>query len=95
MDWMWLVMGVVLGSLVTSALVWAQRGTARSELPPDYLSRVALSVVATSLVAGLGTMALGYASTGVPSLTSVWFGSGWLLGGLLAAWFLSRAMRRP
>ena len=46
------IVGLVLGSLITSVLIWAQRGTVQQELPPDYFTRVALSVIITALLAG-------------------------------------------
>jgi len=92
---MWLMVGLVLGSLITSVLVWAQRGTLQQELPPDYFARIALSVVITALLAGLVRLGLDYANTGSLSATGIWFGAGWMLGGLLAGWFLSRALQRP
>lgn len=95
MNWMWLIGGIVLGSLVTCVLIWTQRGTVRSEQPPGYFARVALSVVITALVAGLARLGLDYAAAGGVSMTGVWFGGGWLLGGLVAGWFLSAAMQRP
>jgi len=94
MEWMWLVLGIVLGSLVTSVLIWAQRGTTPREPQSGYLARVALSVVATALLAGLARVALDYATAGAVSATGIWFGGGWLLGGLVAGWFLSAPMRR-
>jgi hypothetical protein len=95
MDWMWLIFGVVLGSLITSVLIWAQRGTRAQELGPSYFARVALSVVITALLAGLARLGLDFATAGGLSTTGVWFGGGWLLGGLLAGWFLSTALQRP
>jgi hypothetical protein len=95
MDWMWLIVGLVLGSLITSVLIWAQRGTTQQELPPDYFTRVALSVVITALLAGLVRLGLDYANTGGLSMIGVLFGGGWMLGGLLAGWFLSRSLQRP
>jgi len=95
MDWMWLILGVVLGSLITSVLIWAQRGTSAQELDPRYFARVAQSVVITALLAVLSRLALDYATAGDLSATGVWFGGGWLLGGLLAGWFLSTALQRP
>ena len=94
MDWVSLVLGIVVGSCVTSVLVWSQRGTLRQAVPPGYFARVALSVVVTALLAGAIRMALEYASTGSLSATGAWLGSGWLLGGLLAGWFVSGAMQR-
>ena len=93
MDWMWLIAGLVLGSLITSVLIWAQRGTTRQELPPGYFARVAQSVVITALLAGLARLGLDYATAGHLSATGVWFGGGWLLGGLLAGWLLSAALQ--
>ena len=95
MDWMWLIFGVVLGSLITSVLIWAQRGTRAQDLPPSYFARVALSVAITALLAGLVRLGLDYASAGGLSATGVWFGGGWLLGGLVSGWFLSTALQRP
>jgi hypothetical protein len=94
MDWTWLIMGLVLGSLLTSVLIWTQRGTAQQELPPNYFARVAQSVALTALLAGLVRLGADYATAGL-SATGIWFGGGWLLGGLLAGWMLSRALQRP
>jgi len=44
--------------------------------------------------AGLARLGLDYATAGGLSATGVWFG-GWLLGGLLAGWFLSTTLQRP
>jgi len=95
MDWIWLIFGLVLGSLITSVLIWAQRGTIQQELPPGYFARVALSVVITALLAGLVRLGLDYATAGGLSMTGVWFGGGWLLGGLVAGWLLTAALQRP
>jgi hypothetical protein len=94
MDWISLVLGIVLGSCVTSALIWSQRGTVRQAAPPGYFGRVAMSVVITAVLASLVRLGFEYASTGVFSMSAIWFGSGWMLGGLVAAWFLSGAMQR-
>src|SRR4051812_20577315 len=94
MDWTSLVLGIVVGSCVTSALVWSQRGTMRQAAPPGYFAQVAMSVVITALLAGLVRMGIEYASTGSLSATAAWLGIGWLIGGLLAGWFVSGAMRR-
>ena len=94
MDWIALVLGIVVGSCVTSALVWSQRGTVRQAAPPGYFAQVALSVVATAVFAGVVMIGIGYASTGSLSATGAWLGCGWLLGGLLAAWFVSGTMQR-
>ena len=94
MDWTSLVLGIVVGSCVTSALVWSQRGTIRQAAPPGYFAQVALSVIVTALLAGLVRTGIEYASTGSLSATGAWLGSGWLLGGLLAGWFVSGAMQR-
>jgi hypothetical protein len=94
MNVMWLIGGIVLGSLVTCVLIWTQRGTIQRELPPGYFARLASSVVITALLAGLARLGLDYATTGGLSATGVWFGGGWLLGGLMAGWFLSGAMQR-
>ena len=95
MDWMWLIFGMVLGSLLTSVLIWAQRGTRVQELAPGFFARVALSVVITALLAGLARLGLDYATAGGLSATGVWFGGGWLLGGLLAGSLLSTTLQRP
>jgi hypothetical protein len=95
MDWMWLIVGLVLGSLITSVLIWAQRGTFQQELPPGYFTRVALSVVLTALLAGLARLGIDYTTAGSVSMTGIWFAAGWMLGGLLAGWWLSRSLQRP
>jgi hypothetical protein len=95
MDWMWLVIGFMLGSLITALLIWSQRGTRVQEVPPGYFARVAQSSVITALLAGLVRMGIDYAMTGSLRATGIWFGSGWLLGGLVAGWLLSRALQRP
>src|SRR6266487_850740 len=94
MDWTSLILGIVVGSCVTSALVWSQRGTIRQAAPPGYFAQVALSVIVTALLAGLVRMGIEYASMGSLSATGAWLGSGWLLGGLLAGWFVSGALQR-
>jgi hypothetical protein len=94
MDWMWLVVGLMLGSLITAVLIWSQRGTAQQDAPPDYFARVAQSAIITALLAGLVRMGIDYATTGTLSATGIWFGSGWLLGGLVTGWLLSGRMRR-
>jgi hypothetical protein len=94
MDWTSLVLGIVLGSCVTSALIWAQRGTAQPAAPPGYFARVAMSVVVTALLAGLVRLGIEYMGSGSFGASGIWLGSGWMLGGLLAGWFLSGAMQR-
>ena len=94
MDWMGLIFGMVLGSLVTSVLIWTQRGTAPQPLPPGYFSRVAQSVAITALIAGLARMALDLATVGSATIAGAWFAGGWLLGGLLAGWFLAGRMQQ-
>jgi hypothetical protein len=94
MDWTWLIMGLVFGSLITSVLIWAQRGTTQQELPPNYFVRVAQSVALTALLGGLVRLGIDYATVGL-SAAGIWFGGGWLLGGLLAGWMLSRSLQRP
>jgi hypothetical protein len=94
MDWTSLILGIVVGSCVTSALVWSQRGTVGQAAPTGYFARVALSVVVTALLAGLVRMGIEYASSGNLSPTAAWLSSGWLLGGLVAGWFVSGAMQR-
>lgn len=85
---MTLVIGWVLGGLTTSVLVWQQRGNPAAS-SPGYFRQVALSVIATAAAATLIRVVL-YAMYGMEG-ASVVFGSGWLLGGLVAAWFLTRA----
>jgi hypothetical protein len=94
MDWTSLILGIVVGSCATSALVWSQRGTIRQAAPPGYFAQVALSVIVTAVLAGLVRMGIEYATTGSLSATAAWLGSGWLIGGLLAGWFVSGAMQR-
>jgi hypothetical protein len=94
MDWMTLVFGLVLGSCVTSALIWAQRGTLNSGDQRGYFTRVALSAVLTAVLAGLVRTGIDYGTSGSLTTTGIWFGTGWLMGGLLAGWFLSGPMRR-
>jgi hypothetical protein len=43
----------------------------------------------TALLAGVVRMSIDYATTGSLSATGIWFGSGWLLGGLVTGWFVS------
>ena len=95
MDLMWLVVGLMLGSLITAVLIWSQRGTSRQDVPPGYFARVAQSAAITALIAGLVWVGIDYAMTGDLSATGIWFASGWLLGGLVAGWLLSGAMQRP
>jgi hypothetical protein len=95
MDWMWLVVGLMLGSLITAVLIWSQRGTIRQDAPPGYFARVAQSAAITALLAGLVRIGIDYATTGGLSATGIWFGSGWLLGGLVTGWLLSGAVQRP
>ncbi len=94
MEVMWLIFGIVIGSLITSVLIWTQRGTTRQNLPSGYFARVALSVVLTALFAGLVRLGLDYAASGNLSASGVWFGGGWLLGGLVAGWVISNALQR-
>jgi hypothetical protein len=51
-------------------------------------------VIVTAVLAGVVRMGIEYASTGSLSATGAWLGSGWLLGGLVAGWFVSGAMQR-
>ncbi len=95
MDWMWLVLGLMLGSLITAVLIWSQRGTIRQDVSPSYFARVAQSVAITALIAGLVRLGIDYVTTGGLTATGIWFGSGWLLGGLATGWLLSGAMQRP
>jgi hypothetical protein len=95
MDWMWLAIGLMLGSFITAVLIWSQRGTMQQGAPPGYFARVAQSAAITALLAGLVWVGIDYATTGAVSATGIWFGTGWLLGGLVAGWLLSGAMQRP
>jgi hypothetical protein len=91
-DWTSLVFGIVLGSCVTSALVWYQRGTrAPTGGDPGYFPRLALSVVVTAALAGVIGSLVG-PSMGVLG-AGPFFGMGWLLGGLVAGWFVTAQMR--
>jgi hypothetical protein len=56
---------------------------------------VAQSVAITALIAGLVRLGIDYVATGGLSATGIWFGTGWLLGGLATGWLLSGAMQRP
>jgi hypothetical protein len=94
MDWGTLVFGLVLGSCVTSILIWMQRPTLQADGANKYFARVALSAAITALVAGLARTALDYGRLGQWTSTGTLFGTGWLLGGLIAGWFLSGVMRR-
>ena len=94
MDVMWLIGGLVLGSLITCVLIWTQRGSIQQALPPGYFARVALSVVVTALLAGLVRLVLDYTTAGYLSMIGIWFGGGWLLGGLVAGWVISSALQR-
>jgi hypothetical protein len=93
MDWGTLVFGLVLGSCVTSILIWMQRPRAPAGAS-SYFARVASSAAITALLAGLARTALDYGRLGQWTATGTLFGTGWLLGGLIAGWFLSGAMRR-
>ena len=95
MDWMWLAIGLMLGSFITAVLIWSQRSTMQQGAPAGYFARVAQSAAITALLAGLVRMGIDYATTGTLSGTGIWFGTGWLLGGLVAGWLLSGAMQRP
>ena len=92
MNWTTLVLGIVLGSCVTTALVWCQNRSVRVE-SEGYFARVALSVVFTSVFAAAVLSVMDFLIGGVAT-DGMLFGGGWLLGGLLAAWFVSGPMRR-
>jgi Na+/phosphate symporter len=94
MDPSLLIVGLVLGSCITSALIWfhARSQGARSAYP-DF-SSVAQSVVVTAIVAGIVRVVADYFSLGAVTMAGVVFGTGWMLGGLLAGWFLTGPMRR-
>lgn len=93
MDWLSLVFGLVLGSAVTSALVWMFQPRARSEQSADLFRPIALSVVLTAILGGLARTGIEYFTTGELTSTGALFGTGWLVGGLLAGRFLM-GMRR-
>jgi hypothetical protein len=95
MNWMIVVLGLVLGSCVTSALVWMQQRQAIDIRAEGYFTRVAMSVAATAILAGLLLTAVDYVQQGRLAPTGISFGTGWLLGGLIAGWALSRRPRRP
>lgn len=94
MDWGTLVFGIVLGSCVTSALIWMMRPRGQAVDGSAYFRQVALSVVSTAVLAGLVRTFIDYGSTSQWTMTGTLFGTGWLLGGLVAGWFLSGPMRR-
>lgn len=93
MDFTSLVFGVVLGSCVTSILYWMLRP--RDAAQPTTLTRpIMLSVVLTAILGGLARTALEYGSTGTLTMSGVLFGTGWLVGGLLAGYFLTGSARQ-
>lgn len=95
MDWFSLVLGVVLGSCVTSVLLWMLRPRSIPQSRTAGLfGMVALSVLLTAILGGLTRTGLEFAATGLVTMTGVVFGSGWVLGGLIAAWLIA-GPRRP
>lgn len=93
MNWTPLVLGIVLGSCVTTVLVWFQNQSLRVQAE-GYFSRLALSVVLTSVFAAAALSVISVLTTGHFDASGMVFGGGWMLGGLLAAWFVSGPMRR-
>ena len=94
MDLTSLVFGVVLGSCVTSILFWMLRPRGTDAQPGALARPIMLSVVLTAILGGLARTALEYGSTGILTMTGVMFGTGWLIGGLVAGYFLTSAARR-
>jgi len=93
MDWLTLVFGVVLGSCVTSALIWMlPRG--RASDTRALTRQIGLSVVLTAILGGLARTGIEYGSSGALTMAGVLFATGWLIGGLLAGWFLAGPNRR-
>lgn len=93
MDWFMLVLGLVLGSCVTTALVWWQQ-RAGALNTDGYFSRLALSVVLTSLFIGAVTMLIEYATTRTITSGRPLFATGWLIGGLIGGWLVTGPLRR-
>src|SRR6476646_6442669 len=93
-DWTSLVLGIVLGSCVTSALIWYQRGTRQPAGETGYFARVAMSVVLTAIFAGVVISVIGSMMGAAQISAGPFFGTGWLIGGLVAGWFISAPMRR-
>jgi hypothetical protein len=94
MDWLTLVFGIVLGSCVTSALIWMLLPRARAGDPRALMGQIALSVVLTAILGGLARTGIEYGSSGVLTMAGVLFGTGWLIGGLVASWFLVGSPRK-
>jgi hypothetical protein len=94
MDLTSLVFGVVLGSCVTSALVWMLRPRDPRAQTGSLMRSVMLSVVLTAILGGLARTGIEYGNSGVLTMAGVLFGTGWLLGGLLAGWFLTNYIQR-
>jgi hypothetical protein len=94
MDWITLVFGVVLGSCVTSALIWMLLPRGRASDPRALMGQIALSVVLTAILGGLARTGIEYGSSGVLTMAGVLFGTGWLIGGLVASWFLVGSARK-
>lgn len=94
MDWFALIFGMVLGSCVTTALVWFQQRSLSDAGRARYFSRLALSVVMTSLVIGIVWAGIDYFVTGQLSISRLLFASGWMIGGLLSGWIVTGPMRR-
>ena len=88
-----LVLGLALGAAVTTGLVWMQQRTV-AQIDDRYFPRLALSVVLTSSLVGAALLLVDYFSTGIVSLARPLFATGWLIGGLLSGWIVTRALRR-
>ena len=94
MDIASLVFGVVLGSCVTSILFWMLRPRGTDAQPGSLARPIMLSVVLTAILGGLARTALEYGSTGILTMAGVLFGTGWLVGGLLAGYFLAGSAQK-
>jgi predicted MFS family arabinose efflux permease len=94
MDLTSLVFGLVLGSCVTSALVWMLRPRDARAQTGSPMRSIMLSVVLTAILGGLARTGIEYGSSGVLTMAGVLFGTGWLVGGLLAGWFLANQIQR-
>jgi hypothetical protein len=94
MDWLTLVFGIVLGSCVTSALIWMLLPRRQASDPRALMRQIGMSVVLTAILGGLARTGIEYGSSGVLTMAGVLFGTGWLIGGLLATWFLTSLVRK-
>lgn len=94
MDWRSLIFGMVLGSCVTSALIWMLVPRGQASDPRALRRQIGLSVVLTAILGGLARTGIEYGSSGVLTMAGALFGTGWLIGGLLAGWFLVDSARK-